>query len=141
MTPKKGRDGRKQARPSPAKRKPVKHPKPKPPKPVPSPGVPIGKGSFEHIVIILKENHTFDCYFGTFPGAEGDSTLAHASDPPTHPSARFPTIMRRGSHALKRLSASNISKPTSLPTGPTLNSSRCVTIFLLTWPVILHPII
>jgi hypothetical protein len=34
-------------------------------------------------VIILKENHTFDCYFGTFPGAEGDSSLAHASDPPT----------------------------------------------------------
>jgi phospholipase C len=45
--------------------------------------VSIPKGSFEHVVIILKENHTFDCYFGTFPGAEGDSTLKHASDPPT----------------------------------------------------------
>src|SRR6516165_5831761 len=57
------------------------------PKPVMSsratPSVSIPKGSFEHVVIILKENHTFDCYFGTFPGAEGDSTLAHASDPPT----------------------------------------------------------
>ena len=57
------------------------------PKPVISsrstPSVSIPKGSFEHVVIILKENHTFDCYFGTFPGAEGDSTLAHASDPPT----------------------------------------------------------
>jgi phospholipase C len=71
-----------------SKRKPVKPSKRKPqPKPVvssqPSPSVSIPKGSFEHIVIILKENHTFDSYFGTFPGAEGDSTLAHASDPPT----------------------------------------------------------
>jgi len=71
-----------------AKRTPVKPAKPKPrPKPVgpsgPGPSVPIPKGSFEHVVIILKENHTFDSYFGTFPGAEGDSTLAHASNPPT----------------------------------------------------------
>ena len=72
----------------PAKRKPPK-PKPKPkPKPVPTP-VPtptpgaVAKGSVEHVVVILKENHTFDCYFGTFPGANGDATLAHASDPPT----------------------------------------------------------
>ena len=25
----------------------------------------------DHVVIIVKENHTFDNYFGTFPGAEG----------------------------------------------------------------------
>jgi phospholipase C len=25
----------------------------------------------KHVVVILKENHTFDNYFGTFPGAEG----------------------------------------------------------------------
>jgi phospholipase C len=36
----------------------------------------------EHVVIIVKENHTFDNYFGTFPGANGDATLAHAPDPP-----------------------------------------------------------
>ena len=34
----------------------------------------------EHIVIIVKENHTFDNYFGTFPGATG-VTLPPASDP------------------------------------------------------------
>lgn len=70
-----------------AARPPAKH-KPKPgraPKPAPGPSGPAGiaKGSVEHVVIILKENHTFDSYFGTFPGANGDSTLAHASDPPT----------------------------------------------------------
>jgi phospholipase C len=25
----------------------------------------------EHVIVIVKENHTFDNYFGTFPGAEG----------------------------------------------------------------------
>ena len=38
----------------------------------------------EHVVIIVKENHTFDNYFGTFPGANGDATLPHATDPPAH---------------------------------------------------------
>ena len=28
----------------------------------------------KHIVVIVKENHTFDNYFGTFPGAEGTTT-------------------------------------------------------------------
>ncbi len=36
-----------------------------------------------HVVIIFKENHTFDNYFGKFPGANGDATLAAASDPPS----------------------------------------------------------
>ena len=35
-----------------------------------------------HVVIITKENHTFDNYFGTFPGATGVA-LPHAADP--HP--------------------------------------------------------
>jgi phospholipase C len=28
----------------------------------------------KHVVVIVKENHTFDNYFGSFPGAEGTST-------------------------------------------------------------------
>ncbi len=35
----------------------------------------------EHIVIIMKENHTFDNYFGTFPGADG-ITLPRSRNPP-----------------------------------------------------------
>jgi phospholipase C len=35
----------------------------------------------DHIVIIVKENHTFDNYFGTFQGAEGIG-LKHAANPP-----------------------------------------------------------
>jgi phospholipase C len=37
----------------------------------------------EHVVIIVKENHGFDTYFGKFPGAEGDATLAAAASPPS----------------------------------------------------------
>jgi phospholipase C len=35
----------------------------------------------KHVIIIVKENHTFDNYFGTFPGADGVS-MDHACDPP-----------------------------------------------------------
>ena len=38
-------------------------------------------GSIEHVVIIVKENHTFDNYFGRFPGADG-AQLTHAANPP-----------------------------------------------------------
>jgi phospholipase C len=34
----------------------------------------------EHVVIIVKENHTLDNYFGTFPGVSG-TTEPHAPDP------------------------------------------------------------
>jgi phospholipase C len=40
------------------------------------------KGPVQHVVLIIKENHCFDNYFGTFPGADG-ITLPHASNPPT----------------------------------------------------------
>jgi phospholipase C len=36
----------------------------------------------KHVVLIVKENHTFDNYFGRFPGADGDLHLQQASDPP-----------------------------------------------------------
>src|SRR5438105_3263886 len=36
----------------------------------------------DHVVIIVKENHTFDNYFGTFPGANGQAPAAPAPDPP-----------------------------------------------------------
>lgn len=36
----------------------------------------------QHVVIIFKENHGFDNYFGTFPGANGDPNMPHLPDPP-----------------------------------------------------------
>ena len=33
----------------------------------------------KHVVVIVKENHTFDNYFGTFPGAEGATSCVTTS--------------------------------------------------------------
>jgi phospholipase C len=59
--------------------------------------VPPGTGSagaIKHVVLIVKENRSFDGYFGTFPGANGATTatistgqvipLGHMPDPPAH---------------------------------------------------------
>lgn len=37
----------------------------------PSPGAPPGIEKIQHVVWIIQENHSFDNYFGTFPGADG----------------------------------------------------------------------
>ena len=52
---------------------------PAPRRPGPKAGVPPAS-PIEHVIIITKENHTFDNYFGTFPGAAG-AQLAKAADP------------------------------------------------------------
>jgi phospholipase C len=51
-------------------------------------------GNIEHVIFIVKENRSFDEYFGTFPGANGATTatlstgevipLGHTPDPPKH---------------------------------------------------------
>src|SRR5216683_3181957 len=40
------------------------------------------KSAIEHVVLIIKENHGFDNYFGTFPGANG-VRLTRSANPPT----------------------------------------------------------
>jgi phospholipase C len=47
--------------------------------------------TIEHIVIILQENHTFDNYFGTFPGADG-ATSGLTSAGGTVPLAPMPDM-------------------------------------------------
>src|ERR1700686_3798376 len=42
------------------------------------PGSPI-----EHVVIVVKENHGFDTYFGKFPGVAGDAPPAAGPTPPS----------------------------------------------------------
>ncbi|MBV9183519.1 MAG: hypothetical protein JO356_19625 [Acidobacteria bacterium] len=56
----------------------------------------------EHVVIIVKENHTFDNYFGSFPGANG-ATLPAAQDPPTggDPPHDHAAWLERAAHAVK----------------------------------------
>jgi phospholipase C len=47
-----------------------------------APALPI-----HHVVVIVKENHTFDNYFGSFPGAEGTTTCQLMSGTIPCPSA------------------------------------------------------
>lgn len=46
-----------------------------PGRPMPSPKE-AAKGLVQNVAILFKENHTFDNYFGTLPGANG-ATMAH----------------------------------------------------------------
>jgi len=48
-----------------------------------------GFSRIQHIVFLVKENHSFDNYFGTFPGADG-ATTAVISTGQTIPLARSP---------------------------------------------------
>jgi len=52
-----------------------------------------GPTPIKHVVVFVKENHTFDNYFGSFPGAEGTTKCKtsmgvidcpHAADPVVH---------------------------------------------------------
>jgi phospholipase C len=48
-----------------------------------------GPGTIEHVIVVIKENHTFDNYFGSFPGAEG-TTTCKLKDGTTFPCPKAP---------------------------------------------------
>jgi phospholipase C len=60
-----------------------------------STGAPQDLTAIQHFVFIIKENRTFDHYFGTFPGANGTST-ATLSTGQVIPMMRAPDIIPRG---------------------------------------------
>lgn len=43
-----------------------------------APRAPHVQGPIQHIIFIVKENHTFDDYFGAFPGANGANGVGYA---------------------------------------------------------------
>lgn len=53
--------------------------------------------TIDHVVIIVKENHTFDNYFGRFPGAEGAALASAANPPPSDPDHKHQTWTTRAS--------------------------------------------
>src|SRR5207253_1246023 len=67
-------------------------------------------GPIQHVVIIVKENHTFDNYFGRFPGVDGDGNLATASDPPStdHPHEHAAWLRRASGAAKEQYGQANI---------------------------------
>src|SRR5256885_1672318 len=56
----------------------------------------IPANKVKHVVVILKENHTFDNYFGTFPGANG-ARLPRSPNPPArdHPHTHAAWLARQ----------------------------------------------
>jgi phospholipase C len=62
----------------------------------PGPAVDMAPGApgIQHIIVIVKENHTFDNYFGSFPGAEGTS-VAKSSTRGDIPVGRPPLVYTR----------------------------------------------
>ncbi len=54
----------------------------------PRPALPSDPSAIKHVVVMVEENHTFDNYFGTFPGANG---IAGATPQPStnSPSAQL----------------------------------------------------
>ncbi len=57
----------------------------------------------DHVVIIVKENHTFDNYFGTFPGADGATLAAAQNPPPDDPDHRHEAWEARASDTTHRV--------------------------------------
>ena len=67
----------------------------------------------DHVVIIVKENHTYDNYFGTFPNSEGDNKLGREPNPPNvSPDHRHETWMTRDSDQRYRVQYSEADIPT-----------------------------
>jgi phospholipase C len=59
------------------------------------------QGLIQHVVVIFKENHTFDNYFGTFAGANG-AVMGHSPNPPTHdPDHRHKAWLNRATGAVR----------------------------------------
>ncbi len=56
----------------------------------------------EHVVIIVKENHTFDNYFGTFPGTDGEVSPAATDPPPQDPPHNHAAWLTRDSGAVRQ---------------------------------------
>ncbi len=66
------------------------------------PPVKTPSGPIQHVVIIFKENHTFDNYFGRFPGVEGDASLPDAlNPPPSDPLHTHEAWLKRATGAVK----------------------------------------
>src|SRR5262249_11870875 len=59
--------------------------------------------AIEHVVIIVKENHTFDNYFGTFPGANGVEIGEAENPPPDDPNHRHEAWMTRANDLAHRV--------------------------------------
>src|SRR5512139_202529 len=66
-----------------------------------SPSTPI-----QHLVVLLQENHTFDNYFGTYPGVDGLPAGINMPIDPKNPSAGYVSPWHIGNSTITDLSHS-----------------------------------
>jgi phospholipase C len=60
----------------------------------------------QHLVVLMQENHTFDNYFGTYPGVEGMPAGVKMPVDPKNPSAGYVTPWHIGNSTITDLSHS-----------------------------------
>jgi len=65
------------------------------------------KTPIQHLVVLLQENHTFDNYFGTYPGADGLPANTSMPIDPKNPSAGSVQPWHIGNSTITDLSHSN----------------------------------
>ncbi len=72
---------------------------------VPAQGeTPKTKTPIQHLVFVMQENHTFDNYFGTYPGADGLPANTRMPVNPAKPSAGYVTPWHIGNTTITDLS-------------------------------------
>jgi phospholipase C len=67
---------------------------------------PAPKTPIRHLIVILQENHTFDNYFGTYPGVDGLSTGVKMPIDPANPEAGYVEPFHIGNYPITDLSHS-----------------------------------
>lgn len=65
------------------------------------------KTPIQHLVVLMQENHTFDNYFGTYPGADGIPSGVRMPVDPKNPSAGYVEPWHLGNTTITDLSHSS----------------------------------
>src|ERR1700694_360464 len=71
------------------------------PAPKPKPASGGGGGPIKHVVIIVKENHGYDNYFGQYPGGNGVTMPNSPNPPPSDPNHRHAAWLTRDKTAAR----------------------------------------
>ncbi|HEX9013143.1 MAG TPA: alkaline phosphatase family protein [Anaerolineaceae bacterium] len=74
--------------------------------PVQASSEPPAKTPIQHFIVIMQENHTFDNYFGTYPGADGIPAGTKMPIDPANPAAGSVEPFHIGSYPIEDLSHS-----------------------------------
>jgi phospholipase C len=69
-------------------------------------GSPPASTPIEHLVVLMQENHSFDNYFGTYPGADGIPTGTKMPVDPQNPGAGYVEPWHIGNSSITDLSHS-----------------------------------